>query len=69
MQNKQLDFDHQVFNIRMEMQFSQSDDEILLSAIQVVERGEASRLSANSMGHFQLLIEVGIKFLLFWEVV
>ena len=66
-QNKKSDFKEHVFNIGMEMQFSQSD-EFLLSAVQVVEERQCSGLSANSMAHSQLLIEVCIKFLLYWKV-
>ena len=55
-------------NIGMVMQFSQSDDEFLLSAVQVAEERQHSGLSANSMALSQLSIEVCIKFLLHWEV-
>ena len=61
-QNKKSDFEEHIFNIGIETQFSQSNDKILLSAVEVAEQGQALRLLANSMGHSQLLIEVCIKF-------
>ena len=67
-QNKESDFERHVFDIGMETQFTPSDDEILLSAVQVAEGRQASRKVVNSMAHSQLLIEVCIKFLLCWEV-
>ena len=68
MQNKESNFECHVFDIDMETQFTQSDDKILLSAVQVAEGRQASRKVANSMAHSQLSIEVCIKFLLCWEV-
>ena len=56
-QNKKSDFEEHVFNIGMEMQFSKSDEEFLLSAVQVAEERHCSGLSANSMAHSQLSIE------------
>ena len=50
-QNKESDYKCHVFDIGMETQFNQSDDKILLSAVQIAEGQQASRKVANSLAH------------------
>ena len=49
LQNKQSYFDQHVFNIGTETQFSQSNDNILLSTVEIAEGREGFKLPENSM--------------------